>query len=70
MELMFLGDGHSTMLTLDQLMQIAMKTNTQNLQNYKFLDFFLTVTVQPKLLQDMSRLTLCMFSMLFDICKW
>ena len=70
MELMFLGDGHSTMLTLDQLMQIAMKTNTQNLQNYKFLDFFLTVRIQPKLLQDMSGLTLCMFSILFDICKW
>ena len=67
MELMFLGDGHSTMLTLDQLMQIAMKTNTQN---YKFLDFFLTVRIQPKLLQDMSGLTLYMFSMLFDICKW
>ena len=37
LELMFLGGGHSTMLTIDQLMQIAMKTNPQN---YKFLDFF------------------------------
>ena len=61
MKLMFLGSGHSTMLTIDQLMQIAMKTNPQNLQNYKFLDFFLTVKIELKLLQNMSGLTLICF---------
>ena len=55
---MFLGGGHSTMLTIDQLMQIAMKTNPQN---YKVLDFLLTVKIEPKVLQNVSGLTLICF---------
>ena len=33
----------------------------KNLQNSKVLDFFLTVRIEPKLLQDMSGLTLICF---------